>query len=325
MKRLLITLMLLSCCWLTAMAEETEKSSIFWEDREIGQLENMTPELLAAVKRMHNRIPSVAISTTTIDENLSPKLRRVLVSRLYEILTTDVALKIGKCDECGQIRSELSGSFLKISRGIAEDAYRRSKARELNVAGFLDISVFMSERQLSVTFTAYDAQDGKIAFSEIITGDPGGRTEYTNIYLGRFNIPIAIDGTSIDHSAYILGMELSKRISESWLFAGNVALLTDNNSKLTTKYPDSISGLMIDGTAMYEMVQALGGRATIAAVLGMGQLLAPALTSPFYAKVGTKIAVGEKLTINLHYMSFIPALTTPETTGATYMALGWQW
>ena len=324
--RVLLLSIILMIGFTSSGVAESEKSSIFWEDREIAQLEKMTPALLAAVARMGTRIQSVAISTTTIDENLSPKLRRVLVSRLYELLTQNPTLQIGKCEECSQIRSELSGSFLKISRGIADEDYRRSMAKALNVEGFLDMAIFMSERQLSITFTAYGAQDGKILFSEIVTGDPGGKTSYTNMYLGKLSIPIKVpSGSMVSHSAYILGAELSSRMSESWLFAGNVALLTDDNSKLEETFGDNVAGIMLDGSTSWEFLQAMGNRMSVALVMGMGQLLSPALTSPFFAKVGFKIAVGEELTINLHSLTFIPAPTSPETTGATYMALGWQW
>jgi predicted nucleic acid-binding Zn-ribbon protein len=43
----------------------------------------------------------------------------------------------------------------------------------LDVNGFLDIAVFMTEdRQLSIALNAYEASNGEIVYSKIITGEP---------------------------------------------------------------------------------------------------------------------------------------------------------
>ncbi|MGK5091048.1 hypothetical protein WDW89_03405 [Deltaproteobacteria bacterium TL4] len=328
----------------SAMGKEQTKSTIFWEDREIAQLEKMTPLLLEAIGRLRQRIESVAISSTTVDENIKTDLQKVLVSRLYDLLTRDNYLTVSRCQECSQIRSEIRGNYLKVSRGIADEDYRRTKAAELNVQGFLDIGIFMSQDQLSMTLAAYEAKDGKIVFSEIITGDPGGKVQYTNGFFGKLNIPIEVtytktvagervdqngDGVSdkatqqVEHSAFIFGVEFAQRISESWLFSGTVAFLTDDNSNLDIRLSDGLDGLLVDGTVAYEW-RFPGVRGALDAVLGVGNLFVTPISSPVFVKFGLKATVGEKLTFNFYQLSFQPAPTNPKTSGAQYVAMGWQ-
>ena len=149
-------------------ASADEEEPVFWKDRQISQLEQLTPSLVESVQSMQTKINSVAISSISFGDTLPSNFRKVATGRLQQTLTSLKTLKVSVCESCSQIRTNISGSFLKISRGIADDKYRREVAKELNVKGFLDIAVFTSEGdQLSISLNAYEAKSGEIVFSKI--------------------------------------------------------------------------------------------------------------------------------------------------------------
>jgi hypothetical protein len=82
---------------------------------------------------MQTKISSVAISSISFGDTLPISFRKVATARLQQTLTSLIKLKVSVCESCSQIRTNISGSFLKISRGIADDKYRRDVAKELNV------------------------------------------------------------------------------------------------------------------------------------------------------------------------------------------------
>ena len=143
------------------------------------QLEEITPQLVEAVQQMHTKIRSVSISSISFGDSLPDNFRRVATARIHQSLTQLSNLKVSVCDTCSQIRTIISGSYLKIARGIADDDFRIKTAKSLEVDGFLDISVFMTEdRQLSLSLNAYEASNGEIVYSKIITGEAAKSLSY---------------------------------------------------------------------------------------------------------------------------------------------------
>ena len=132
----------------------------YWKDQQIMQLEELTPQLVESVQQMHEKIKTLSISSISFGETLPDKFRKVATARLQQTLTQLSQLKVSVCGSCSQIRTVIAGSYLKISRGIADDEFRVKTAKDLNVNGFLDIAVFMTEdRQLSLSMNAYEAKN----------------------------------------------------------------------------------------------------------------------------------------------------------------------
>jgi len=186
MRKLLLVLFVTVLSLNTVLAEED--APVFWKDRQISQLEQVTPSLLDSVKSMQSKISSVAISSISYGDALPSSFRKVATARLQQSLTSLIKLKISICEPCSQIRTDISGSFLKISRGIADDKFRRETAKELNVKGFLDIAVFTSEGdQLSISLNVYEAKNGEIVYSKIVTGSPPKSGSYIHHLHQYFN------------------------------------------------------------------------------------------------------------------------------------------
>ncbi|RTZ85431.1 MAG: hypothetical protein DSY94_03880, partial [SAR324 cluster bacterium] len=61
MRKLLLVLFVTVLSLNTVLAEEDVP--VFWKDRQISQLEQVTPSLLDSVKSMQSKISSVAISS----------------------------------------------------------------------------------------------------------------------------------------------------------------------------------------------------------------------------------------------------------------------
>ena len=182
-----------------APSTAAEEDPIFWKDRQISQLEQLTPSLLKSVQSMQTKISSVAISSISFGDTLPASFRKVATARLQQTLTNLIKLKVSICESCSQIRTNISGSFLKISRGIADDNYRREVATELNVKGFLDIAVFTSEgEQLSISLNAYEAKGGEIVYSKIVTGTPPKSGAYIHAFYGKMSVPITFRNDDSD-------------------------------------------------------------------------------------------------------------------------------
>ena len=226
----------------------------YWKDQQIMQLEELTPQLVESVQQMHEKIKSVSISSISFGETLPDKFRKVATARIQQTLTQLSQLKVSVCGSCSQIRTVIAGSYLKISRGIADDEFRVKTAKDLNVNGFLDIAVFMTEdRQLSLSMNAYEAKNGEIVYSKIITGKPAKKELYYHIYYGKLETPIthsSTDNESITHQSNQIGLDFIMRMTTDWTYSFGVSFFSDDNSNLATAYEKGVGGMMRHIAAM---------------------------------------------------------------------------
>ena len=312
----------------SAVAEE---ETIFWKDRQISQLEQLTPSLVESVKSMQTKISSVAISSISFGDALPSSFRKVAYARLQQTLTSLVKLKVSVCESCSQIRTDISGSFLKISRGIADDKYRRGIAEELNVKGFLDIDVFTSEGdQLSISLNAYEAKGGEIVYSKIVTGTPPKIGSYIHAFYGKMSVPITFTSTSsgsvvtVEHQTRVLGAEKMVRLTDDWSFTGGGAMLSDDNSNLTDAYSSSITGFLIDGTIIYDVFNFGGDQVAFSLLGGLGMMTVTPFNNPSYLKTGLSFSVAEQLTLNYHYLAMLTTDDSATASGASIISIGWK-
>ena len=150
---------------------------------------------------MQSKISSIAISSISFGDKLPSSFRKVATARLQQSLTSQIKLKVSICEPCSQIRTDISGSFLKISRGT-DDKYRRNSQR-IGCQGFLDIALFTSEEQLSISLNAYEAANGEIVYSKIITGNPPKSGSYIHAFYGKMTVPITFSSTTVEHQAMV--------------------------------------------------------------------------------------------------------------------------
>ena len=308
----------------TLSAQET-----YWKDQRIMQLEEITPQLIESVQQMHEKIRSVATSSVSFGDNLPDNFRRVATARIHQSLTQLSKLKVSVCETCTQIRTVIAGSYLKIARGIADDDFRIKTAKSLNVKGFLDIVLFMTEdRQLSIALNAFEASNGEIVYSKIITGEPAKNEHYLHVYLAKMQVGITHNSTGntpITHSAMQLGVEAMMRLTSSWTFSGGGSVFSDDNTNLTTKYEKSINGITLDGMVGYDLFGFGGNQADVSISGGLGMIFAAALNSPMYVKGGLNLTVAEQLTLGFNYLNMLSSnddtFIMPNITNIT---LGWK-
>ncbi|MDG1178060.1 MAG: hypothetical protein P8O73_07195 [SAR324 cluster bacterium] len=326
--KLLLMQFVFALCLTTAAAEE---EAIFWKDRQISQLEQLTPSLVESVQSMQKKISSVAISSISYGDALPSSFRKVATARLQQTLTSLIKLKVSVCESCSQIRTDISGSFLKISRGIADDKYRREIAKELEVDGFLDIAVFTSEGdQLSISLNAYEAKGGEIVFSKIVTGTPPKSGSYIHVFYGKMNVPITFTSSTsgsvvtVEHQSRVFGGEKMVRLTDDWSFTGGGAMLSDDNSNLTDKYESSITGFLIDGTISYDVFNFGGEQVSFSLIGGLGMMTVAPFNNPSYFKTGFSFSVAEQLTLNYHYMAMLTTDESATASGASIISIGWK-
>ena len=302
---------------------------VYWKDQQIAQLEELTWKLVDSVQNMGSKISSVAISNISFGDTLPSSFRKVATARLQQTLTSQKKLKVSVCEACGQIRTNISGSFLKISRGIADDSFRREIAKELSVNGFLDIALFTSKGQLSISLNAYEVKNGEIVFSKIVTGRPPKSGSYIHVFYGKMMVPIKFTSdtsgvTTVEHQARVLGGEKMVRLADDWSLTGGASLLSDDNSNLTDKYEKAITGFLIDGTVGYDLFNFGGDQVAFGLIAGLGMMTVTPFSNPSYFKTGFTISVAEQLTLGYHYLAM---LTTDESATASYasiVSIGWK-
>ena len=329
MRKLLLVLFVTALSLNTVLAEED--APVFWKDRQISQLEQLTPSLLDSVQSMQSKISSVAISSISYGDALPSSFRKVATARLQQSLTSLIKLKISICEPCSQIRTDISGSFLKISRGIADDKFRRETAKELNVKGFLDIAVFTSEGdQLSISLNVYEAKNGEIVYSKIVTGSPPKGGSYIHAYYGKMTVPITYtststgSSTSVEHQARVIGGEKMVRLTNDWSFTGGGAFLSDDNSNLTEKYEKAITGFLIDGTISYDVFNFGGEQVAMSIIAGLGMMTVTPFSNPPYFNTGFSFSVAEQLTLNYHYLVMLTTDESATASGASIISIGWK-
>ena len=308
----------------TLSAQET-----YWKDQRIMQLEEITPQLIESVQQMHEKIRSVAISSVSFGDNLPDNFRRVATARIHQSLTQLSKLKVSVCETCTQIRTVIAGSYLKIARGIADDDFRIKTAKSLNVKGFLDIALFMTEdRQLSIALNAFEASNGEIVYSKIITGEPAKKESHVHVFLAKMQTPISDNSTKnvfINHTAMQLGVEMIIRLDSNWSFSGGGSIFSDDNNNLVTKYEKPINGFTLDGLVSYDLFSFGGNQADVSISGGLGMIFAAALNSPMYVKGGLNLTVAEQLTLGFNYLNMLSSNDdTFKMPNMTNITLGWK-
>ena len=332
MKKFLRKLLLMQCIFAlnmnTALAEELS-DYVFWKDPQIAQLEELTWKLVDSVQNMQSKISSVAISNISYGDTLTGSFRKVATARLQQALTSQKKLLVSVCEACSQIRTDISGSFLKISRGIADDKYRREIAKELNVKGFLDIALFTSQGQLSISLNAYEAKDGEIVYSKIVTGSPPKSGSYIHAFYGKMTVPITYTSssagkTTVVHQTRVLGGEKMVRLADDWSLTGGGSFLSDDNSNLTEKYDKAITGFLIDGTIGYDIFNFGGDQVAVGLIAGLGMMTVTPFSSPSYFKTGFTVSVAEQLTLSFHFLSMITTDESATASSAQIVSIGWK-
>lgn len=301
----LFTLVFTFGIWLFAISiqaeEGTDLGEVTWKNSELAQLEQLTPGMKQAFDKMDRSISSVAVSDITFDTKLSQKFRETAIGKLFQILGRNPRLRVSRCDECQQIRSYVSGSFLKISRGIADDEYRRELASRMNVQGFMKIQVLENNNQISVIFEIYEAKDGKVVFSEILTAPPEPETIYYTAFFGKAMIPVNVGSTSVDHSSQIYGISRTTYISKNWSATGVVAIYSDTtNENLSVKLSDEIAGVKLEANLNWTLFSLGQENTKFQLTTGLGQLYAPIIDSPFIYSAGITLLLGQQIGVGIY-------------------------
>jgi len=323
--------------------EDEEVSYDMWSDPLYYQFEKMMPKVARSLGRLDGRISTLAVTDLDFSPTLDMSFRKVASAKLYgQLLIENPKLKLIKCNECNMIRSKIQNGILTVSRGLANQESRQKLADKLDVEGFLSAMVIEENKQLSIVINVYDAQEGRIILSDVITGIPVPDTVYYNIYLGLLTIPIQVinsdgsAGSSIPHTAILLGAERSIRFAESWMLAANAGIYIDNNTKLEEPHETIAFGIIFDGTIGWEAFSFMNNNASVVLMGGIGEFLSTQFNFSVYTKLGVKTTIGQILTFNIHTYSLLagstnldaPDSTTgeaPKLTGtATSITFGFQ-
>lgn len=315
--------------------DEAGEAYNMWSDPLYYQFGKMMPELARSIGRLDSRISTLAVTDLDFSPGLDESFRKVAGAKLYgQLLMENPKLKLIKCDECNMIRSEINNGILTVSKGLASKEERQKLAKKIGVQGFMNAMIIEDQRQLTIVVNVYDAEEGRIILSDVITGIPVSETTYWNFYAGQMTIPIKLitPSKTVDHSTLLAGAEYSKRFSESWIITTNFGLFIDNNDKLVDKETLQ-GGMMFDGSVGWEMMSFMNNDVSFILTAGIGQFLSPQFNFSLYGKFGLKVIVNKLLTFNMQYLTFDETnIEAPDSNGdaakltgsATYVTFGLQ-
>jgi hypothetical protein len=325
--------------------EDSDEKYVMWADPLYYQFEKMMPELASSIGRLDTRISTLAVTGISFGPGLDESFKKVAEAKLFgQLLLENPRLKLIKCDECNQIRSEVKNGILTISKGLADQEERKNLANKLGVQGFMTTMITVEDRQLTIVINVHDSQEGRIILSDVIPGVPVAKTKYYHLYIGQLTIPVSVvseTGVSknVDQTAIIVGLEQTIRFSESWMVGANLALFYDNNSTLGesgTDYVPFTTGLLFDGTIAWEAFSMMNNSTSLIVQAGLGEFISAQFNFSVYYKFGAKMTMGSenKLTFNMGLLSFNESnLEKPDTTtgkasalkgSATYITFGYQ-
>jgi len=302
--------------------EEKSESYDMWSDPLYYQFEKMLYNLSKSVGRLNNRVSTLAVTDMEFSQGLDKSFQKVASAKLYgQLLMENPKLRLIKCNECNMVRSEIKAGILTISRGLADQKARRTLADKLGVQGFMVVAVTLEKRQLTIVVNVYDAKEGRIILSDVITGIPVPETVYYNTYFGKMSLPVTLStGSVLEHSILLLGLEKSIRFAESWLLSADVALYMDNNASLATDHVTFTSGLVVDGTIGWEVASLMNNNTSVVLNGGIGQFISAQMNFTGFVKLGVKMAVGQAITFNVYGLSLLSDqinLEQPESSGAS--------
>lgn len=317
-----------------AELEQKLNDSFLWRDPILVQFNRMLPRLAASLGRLDNRISTLAVSNLYFDPKFSEIFRKVANTKIYgNLLAKNPALKLVKCEECNQIKSSIENGILKISRGIGNKDDRKKLAKELNVQGFMTGDILLSNNQVSIVVTVYDAEEGRIILSDMIVGARFPDITYYNVYTGAMQIPMDLkfSGDTL-HRAILIGIEETMRFAEYGLFSISLALIYGFNDRLEEEDKVDIAGLSFGGDAIFQIPLITENQIEIAVSYGLGQFLVPAFNYSMYHKIGGKVLFGQTINFGFYYYMFSESnAETPEnglaskTKGvANSLVIGWQ-
>ena len=325
--------------------EDSDEKYVMWADPLYYQFEKMMPELASSIGRLDTRISTLAVTGISFGPGLDESFKKVAEAKLFgQLLLENPRLKLIKCDECNQIRSEVKNGILTISKGLADQEERKNLANKLGVQGFMTTMITVEDRQLTIVINVHDSLEGRIILSDVIPGVPVAKTKYFHLYIGQLTIPVSVvseAGVSknVDQTAIIMGLEQTMRFSESWMVGANLALFYDNNSTLGesgTDYVPISTGLLFDGTIAWEAFSMMNNSTSLIIQAGLGEFISAQFNFSVYYKFGAKMTMGSenKLTFNMGLLSFNESnLEKPDTTtgkasslkgSATYITFGYQ-
>lgn len=325
--------------------EDMDEKYVMWADPLYYQFEKMMPELASSIGRLDTRISTLAVTGISFGPGLDESFKKVAEAKLFgQLLLENPRLKLIKCDECNQIRSEVKNGVLTISKGLANQEERKQLANKLGVQGFMTTMITVEDRQLTIVINVHDSLEGRIILSDVIAGVPVAKTKYFHLYIGQLTVPVSVvsdegETTNVDQTAIIAGIEQTLRFSESWMVGANLALFYDNNSKLGesgTDYVPFTTGLLFDGTIAWEAFSMMNNSTSLILQAGLGEFISAQFNFSIYYKVGAKMTMGSenKLTFNVGLLSFDksnlekPDSTTGEASSlkgsATYITFGYQ-
>lgn len=302
--------------------EEQPESYDMWSDPLYYQFEKMLNKLSKSVGRLNNRISTLAVTDMEFSLGLDKSFQKVASAKLYgQMLMENPKLRLIKCNECNMVRSHIKAGILTITRGLANQEARQVLADKLGVQGFMVLAVTLEKRQLTIVVNVYDAKEGRIILSDVITGIPVPETVYYNIYFGKMSLPVTLaSGSALEHSILLLGVEKSIRFAESWLLSANAAFYMDNNALLEADHVTFTSGLIVDGTIGWEVASLMNNNTSIVLKGGIGQFISAQMNFTGYIKLGIKMAIGQAITFNVYAHSLLSDqlnLEKPESSGTS--------
>ena len=282
-----------------------------WRDSRMTQIEEIAMKL-ERLMTQNVTIKSAAVYEVSFLGNIGQDFRQTALSKIYQVFSRVPNFYAARCDECFQIRTQISGNTLRVSRGIADPVYRRKIALRMNAEGFMKVVIAENEEQLSVAIEIYDAKNGQLVFSEMVSATPViPEPSAFDLNVGQMQFSAKFKSESANISKMqtyqipTISFGKSYRILENWYFSGDITIIADIAEK--DQNAPAISGglnsLAFYGKSIYNFVSIGQDRnITFGFIAGLGQWLSPQLKFPILISTGFRMMMGKMFLFNFEYV-----------------------
>ncbi len=274
-------------------------------DEDLYQLEEAITLIARSLNKVADRTPTLAINSFFFGKEVDADFRRkaevIILDKIFKI---NPNVRLVQCQECQKLETKISNGVLRLRKGIPSQESRKALAEKLGVDGFVDIGMFRSNGQLTVYLKVVEAQSGAIILVDELAGRRAPRRRAVTISFGEMILPIALNGTKVDHRALTLGVQESVKLTNRFSFAVDLLYFADNNKNNPATHITLNGGLMLAPTLGFDILQLPSSTSRLIGFIGIGKLISPQLDYANLARVGLEMVVGDQLSVMFAYNDF---------------------
>lgn len=276
------------------------------QDEELFQLEEAVTLIASSLNKIADKVNTLAINSFhfggDVDADFRRKAEVIILAKLFE---ANPSVKLVQCQECQRLETKIVRGVLRLRKGIPSSEARLALAKKLNVDGFIDIGMFLDNRQITIYLKVTEAQTGAIILVDELAGRRAAKRDALTVNFGEMTFPIeSAAGASADHDALVIGINETVQLTGRFSFGVDLNLFFDKNDNNPDRIISIDVGLLLAPYLAFDIIQMQASTSRLLFFIGIGKLLSPQLEYANLVKAGLQFVVGDKLVITLGVNNF---------------------